>query len=164
MESLNLATLKEFALVSLYIAYLCWVMFRGLRLRKVKLRVYLIMTVLLLYGTIKEFNGIHSAAEIVNISIILAIGLIKGIVLGKRKITQKINGIWYIHHDKTYIILWIAFFGFKVLLSQILVILTGTPMPPWHILLYFCFYYPWRTFNVFKNNPTMCHDILGTYH
>lgn len=161
MESLNLATLKELALILLYIAYLCWVMLRGLRLRKVKLRVYLIMTLLLLYGTLKEFNGIHSTAEIVNINIILTIGLIKGIVLGKRKITEKINGIWYIHHDKTYIILWIAFFGLKILLTQMLVIFAHAQIPPWHILLYFSFYYPWRTINVFKNNPTMCHDIFS---
>lgn len=106
MENLQFTSWQSVILLIAYIAYLCWVMFGGPQKRKIKIRVYLIMTLLMVYDTIHEFNGIHTTTEYINIGIVLTVGFIKGIVLGKRKIVEKANGIWYMHHDMRYIGLW----------------------------------------------------------
>lgn len=63
-------------------------------------------------------------------------------------------------HDGKYIILRVAFFALKVALTQILKAATDSQFPAWHMILYFCFYYPWRTVNVFINNPEMRREVL----
>lgn len=160
MENMNFELWQTALLVVLYVAYLSWVMFGGLRKRKIKLKTYIIMTLLMIYGVIHEFTGISCYAEAINIGIILAIGFIKGIVLGKRKIIEKVDGCWYMYHDKKYIVIWIAFFVLKIILTQILKTVTAVKYPMWHMILYFAFYYPWRTINVFLNNKEMKNDIL----
>lgn len=161
MENLQFTSMQTIALAIVYAAYLAWVMFGGLRRRRIKLRVYIIMTLLMIYGAAHEFTGIHTAAELANIMIVLSVGFVKGIVLGKRKLTECVGGTWYMRHDGKYIILWAAFFGLKLLLTQALTIATGSQFPMWHMILYFCFYYPWRTVNVFRNNPEMRKAVLA---
>lgn len=146
----------------LYIAYLCWVMFGGMKRKKIKLTLYIVMTVLMFYGLIKEYNGIQSIAAAVNIIIVLFIGFVKGIYLGHRKIVEKIDGIWYLHHNGKYIVAWILFFTVKLICTSVLKIVSGTEIPLWHMILYFCFYYPWRTANVFIANPEMKQEVLGS--
>lgn len=143
-----------------YIAYLCWVMFGGLKKKKIKLKVYIIMTLLMIYGLIKEYNGIHSSITVIDIIFVLLIGFIKGIYLGRRKIVERIDGIWYIHHNGNYIVAWILFFAAKLAFTKILTIVSGMEMPLWHMILYFCFYYPWRTANIFIANPEMRQEVL----
>lgn len=163
MENLQLEMWQSVLLGVAYIGYLCFVMFGGLRKRKIKISVYIIMTALMIYGVIHEFTGINSVAEVINICMILTVGLIKGIVLGKQKITEKSDGTWYIYHNKKYIILWVSFFAVKIILTQILKLATDSEIPMWHMILYFSFYYPWRTFNVFYNNPEMRKEVLSKH-
>ncbi len=144
----------------LYIGYLCWVMFGGMCRKKIKPLVYVIMTVLILWGVISQFNGVHSKAEVINICMILLIGLVKGIWLGRKKVVEKIDGVWYLHHTWSYILIWVIFFAVKTVLSRILTYTTGVSMPLWHMILYFAFYYPWRTINVFIANPEMRKEVL----
>lgn len=161
MENIRLESWQTLVLITVYIAYLCWVMFGGLRRRKIKPTVYVVMTLLMIYGVVHEFTDVSSTAEAVNICIVLSVGAIKGIVLGKRKIVEKADGVWYMHHDKAYILLWVTFFAVKLLLTQVLGVIANTQFPMWHMILYFCFYYPWRTVNVFRNNPEMRKDVLS---
>lgn len=161
MENLQFSTWQTAALAVLYAAYLCWVMFGGLRDRVIKPRVYVIMTALLIYGVVEEFTGVRSAAEAANIGIVLAVGFVKGIVLGRRKIVRKVDGLWRMRHDGRYIVIWVAFFAAKLALTQALGLLSGASFPAWHIILYFCFYYPWRTVNVFVCNPEMQKEVLS---
>lgn len=147
-------------LLIIYIAYLCWVMFGGLKPRKIKPRMYLIMTLLMLYGIVQAYDGIPSTAALIDIAVLLSIGFVKGICLGKRKIVEKTDAIWYMHHTYHYIVLWILFFAGKVILTQYIEFISGETMPLWHILLYFSFYYPWRIINVFIRNPQMRKEVL----
>lgn len=163
MESLALTSWQTVLLAVLYIGYLCWVMFGGLRRRRIKVGVYVIMTLLMVYGVVREFSGLRTVAEMVNVCIVLAVGFAKGIVLGKRKVVEKVDGKWYMRHDKKYINLWVAFFAVKILLTQLLTFITQAEFPLWHMILYFCFYYPWRTVNVFYRHPTMRREVLGRY-
>ncbi len=109
---------------------------------------------------LKEYDGIHSAIEVIDICLILLIGFVKGIYLGKRKIVEYIDDRWYMRHDKKYILVWVLFFAVKLLIAQILKLVTGSAMPFWHMILYLCFYYPWRTINVFIANPDMRKAVL----
>lgn len=158
---MNLEKGQIIVLAIIYIAYLCWVMFGGMRKKKVNLRMYVIMTVLLIYGLVKEYTGVHSTAEIINIVGILFIGFIKGIYLGHKKIVEKENDVWYIHHDGKYILIWIAFFALKVIFTQGLKMGMQAEIPLWHMILYISFYYPWRTINIFWANPNMRKEVLG---
>ncbi len=160
MDQLNLNAWQMIAAGILYIAYLCWVMFGGMRKKKIKPVVYIVMTILMFYGLLKEYDGIHSAIEVIDICLILLIGFVKGIYLGKRKIVEYIDDRWYMRHDKKYILAWVLFFAVKLLIAQILKLVTGSAMPFWHMILYFCFYYPWRTINVFIANPDMRKAVL----
>lgn len=163
MEHTQLSSWQAMILTILYIGYLCWVMFGGLRKRRVKPAVSGIMTALLLYGVVNTFTGIHTIAEILDLGIVLMIGFIKGIVLGRRKVVEKIDGTWYMRHDGRYILLWVAFFAGKVLLTQVLQLVTHTQFPMWHMILYFCFYYPWRTIHVFQHHPEMRKETLARH-
>lgn len=158
--NLQLKTWQTIVLGIVYVGYLCWVMFGGMKKRKIKIRVYIIMTLLMIYGIISEFNGIHSIAEIINISIVLSVGFIKGIILGRHKIVEKSDHIWYMRHNLKYVGIWVLFFCIKTILSHILKICANTTFPMWHMILYFTFYYPWRTINVFLHNPQMAKEIL----
>lgn len=102
----------------------------------------------------------YSFIEIIDICLILLIGFIKGIYLGKRKVVEYIDDRWYMRHDKKYILVWVLFFAVKLLIAQILKLITGLAVPFWHMILYFCFYYPWRTINVFITNPDMRKAVL----
>lgn len=164
MERLQLSLWQMVLLAVLYIGYLCWVMFGGLKRRRVKVGVYIIMTLLMIYGAIHEFTGIHTVAEVCNIGIVLAVGFVKGIVLGKQKIAEKIEGTWYICHDGKYICLWVVFFAVKILLTRLLTRIADVQFPLWHMILYFCFYYPWRTVNVFCHHPAMWRDVWEKGH
>ena len=73
---------------------------------------------------------------------------------------EYIDDRWYMRHDKKYILVWVLFFAVKLLITQILKLITGSAMPFWHMILYFCFYYPWRTINVFIANPDMRKAVL----
>lgn len=160
MEGLHLKT-WQLALVAIaYIVYLCLVLLGGMRKKKIKLIVYVAMTLLMIYGLIRECNGIGSTAELINISVILLIGLIKGIYLGRQKIVEKADGVWYMYHNKKYIVAWVVFFILKLAFTQILKTVSGANIPLWHMILYFCFYYPWRTVNVFIANPEMRREVL----
>lgn len=161
MEKFNLEWWQILIVVLLYLAYLSWVMFGGLKSKKIKPAIYIIMTALMIYGLISQCNGIHSFAEILNIIIILMVGFIKGIILGRKKIVEKKNNIWYVHHNWKYIIIWVIFFTTKLTLTQILKISLNAEIPFWHTILYFCFYYPWRTINIFISNPDMRHEVLS---
>ncbi|MDO4554089.1 MAG: hypothetical protein Q4B70_02950 [Lachnospiraceae bacterium] len=160
MGNYNFEIWQMILLGIIYISYLCWVMFGGMRRKKIKLLVYVLMTVLMIWGLVKEYNGIHSTAEVIDICIILSIGFVKGIYLGRRKIVEQVDGAWYMHHDGRYIIVWFLFFAVKIVAGQILKQVTGVDIPLWHIILYFAFYYPWRTVNVFIANPEMRRDVL----
>lgn len=46
----------------------------------------------------------------------------------------------------------------SLLLTQAL---ADASFPAWHMILYFCFYYPWRTVNVFVRNPEMRKEVLS---
>lgn len=164
MENLLLTVWQTAVLALLYIAYLGWVLFGGMRRRKIKPVVYIVMTALMLYGVIREFTGVHTAAELIDLILVLAVGFFKGIVLGRRKFVEKIDGIWYMHHDGKYILLWLAFFGVKLLLTQLLKLTTGAQFPLWHMIVYFCFYYPWRTIQVFLRHPDMRKEIFSKSH
>lgn len=161
MGNFTLNTWQTVLIGILYAGYLCWVMFGGLRKRRVKPWMYLIMTILMVYGVIHEYTGIHTGAEIADISIILGIGLIKGVVLGRMKVVEKIDDVWYMHHTGKYIVLWVIFFGIKLLATRLLSYYSGVTMPWWHLILYFAFYYPWRTTNVFIHNPEMRKEVLS---
>lgn len=100
----------------------------------------------------------RTAAEAANIVLGLAVGFVKGIVLGCRKIVRKVDGLWRMRHDGRYIVIWVAFFAAKILLTQLL---ADASFPAWHMILYFCFYYPWRTVNVFVRNPEMRKEVLS---
>lgn len=160
MAGLNLEIWQLVLAGLAYVAYLCFVMFGGMKSKKIKLPMYVVMTALLIYGMIKQFNGIHSVAEVINICGILAIGLIKGIYLGRKKIVEKVDGSWYIHHDGKYVAAWVLFFVFKLIFTQVLSAVSGVEIPLWHMILYFTFYYPWRTANIFIHNPDMRKDVL----
>ena len=54
MDQLNLNAWQMIAAGVLYIAYLCWVMFGGMRKKKIKPVVYIVMTILMFYGLLKE--------------------------------------------------------------------------------------------------------------
>ncbi len=161
MTALSLKSWQLALVAILYIAYLCWVMFGGMRRKKIKLTIYIIMTLLMFYGLVKEYNGIHSTIAIINILIVLLIGFVKGIYLGRRKIVEKIDEVWYMHHDGKYIIAWVIFFAVKLICTSVLKMVSGVEIPLWHMILYFCFYYPWRTINVFIANPDMRQEVLA---
>ncbi len=114
----------------------------------------------MIYGLIQEYQPPASAILITNIVLILVIDFFKGIVLGRRKIVEKMDGTWTTRHDRQYIILWL-FFGVKLVGTEVLRWITNVEIPIWHTILYFSFYYPWRTFNVFQANPQMRRDILA---
>lgn len=160
MEGFALEKWQLVLVAILYVLYLCWVMFGGMKRKKIKPVVYIGMTLLMLYGLVKEFDGIGGTAAIINIFIVLLIGFIKGIYLGRKKIVEKIDETWYMHHDGAYIIAWILFFVIKLVLTMVLKIVSGAEIPLWHMILYFCFYYPWRTINVFIANPEMRREVL----
>lgn len=61
MAAFDLKNWQLILIALLYIAYLCWVMFGGMKRKKIKLRLYIVMTLLMFYGFIKEFNGIWYA-------------------------------------------------------------------------------------------------------
>lgn len=146
--------------VVLYTAYLCWVMFGGMKKKRIKPKLYAAMTLLMLYGLAKEFDGIDSAAAVIDIGIVLLVGFIKGIYLGRRKLVEKIDGTWYMRHNGRYIVAWVLFFAVKIACTAAVKAISGAQMPLWHMILYFCFYYPWRTANVFIANPEMRREVL----
>lgn len=160
MAAYDLKNWQLILIALLYIAYLCWIMFSGMKRKKIKLRLYIVMTLLMVYGLIKKFDGIQSMTAVVNIIIVLFIGFVKGIYLGRQKIIEKIDGIWYMHHNGKYIVAWVLFFAVKLVCTSILKMVSGAEIPLWHMILYFCFYYPWRTVNVFIANPEMRQEIL----
>ncbi len=145
----------------LYIVYLAWVLWGGMKKKKIKPVLYIGLTVLMIYGLIQAYQPPASAVLIINMLLILVIGFFKGIVLGRKKIVEKANGTWTIRHDWQYIALWLLFFGAKLAGTGILRWITNVEMPMWHIVLYFSFYYPWRTFNVFRSNPQMRREVLA---
>lgn len=161
MGELNLEWWQMIIAALLYLGYLAWVMFGGIKPKKVKPAVYTIMTALMIYGVITQFSAIHTLAEILNISFILLIGFIKGIYLGRKKIVEKNDGTWYVHHNGKYIIAWVIFFAIKLVITQILKMVLSADIPFWHTILYFSFYYPWRTINIFIANPDMRREVLS---
>lgn len=161
MENIQLALWQSIVLCVLYLSYLAWVMFGGLKKRKVKLTTSVLITLLMIYGVIHEFTGIGSIADYLNIFIVISVAFVKGIVLGKRKRLEKSGENWYMYHDGKYIVLWVIFFVLKTVLTNVLKHFANVQFPLWHTILYFFFYYPWRTANVFYSNPKMRKELLS---
>lgn len=129
----------------LYIGYLCLVMFGGMRKKEAKLRRFAFMIILLFWALTQTYNGIHSAAEIADLILILAIAVVKAIYLGHKKHVEKIDGVHYIWHDFSYVTVWFIFFVGKLLATGGLKYATGAAIPLWHMVFYFCVYFTLRS-------------------
>ncbi|NLZ47589.1 MAG: hypothetical protein GX895_02170 [Clostridiales bacterium] len=160
MSKFDFKTLLTIVLTGLYIVYLCWVLIGGLRNRRIRLKMYLIITLLMIFEVLKNYNGIHSYAEVINVCIILVIAITKGVILGRKKVVEKVDDIWYMHHDRKYIAIWLLFV-IKLGTTQLLRLATKVNIPTWNMFLYFCIYYPWRTINIFIANSEMRKDIFS---
>lgn len=138
-----------------YMGYLCFVMFGGLRRRKVKAPQYIVMSILMIYGVIRLFDGFYGTAAVINLALITGIALVKGIYLGHKKIVECVEGVYYMRHEKTYIVIWLMFFLGKFVMTGGLKFVTGEEIPVWHMVYYLCLYYMIRTITVFVTHPQL---------
>lgn len=137
----------------LYVGYLCWVMFGGMRKKEAKLRRFVFMIVLLFWALLKTYDGIHSDVELVNLAMIIVIAVVKALYLGRKKHVEKIDGIDYIWHDLSYVAVWFVFFAGKMLLTGGLKYLTEAVIPMWHMVFYFCIYFTLRSVVIVYLHP-----------
>lgn len=146
----------EYALaIFLYAAYLCFVMFGGLKKRRVKPIKYAILAALMLYGVIELFDGYHGDASWVNFIFVTLLAVGKGIFMGKKKMVEYIDGKYYIHHDKKYIIWWAILFVAKLIVSNIFKTVFEGDVTLWQTVYYLALYYVARTVAVYAFNPCL---------
>ena len=159
-----LPTYQLTGLTLAYGAYLCWVMFGGMRKKQAKLRRLLGMIILLFWAFGQTYTGIHCAAEAIDLAVIIAIALAKGLCLGCQKQLEAFEGIYYIWHDFSYVALWLLFFTGKVVFSQWLTVFTHVTMPLWHMVFYFCLYFTLRAIIVVCRYPqAFFHQYLAKH-
>lgn len=137
----------------LYIAYLCFVMFGGMRKKKASLRRFIPMIVLLVWALTQTYAAPTSTADLLDVALVGAVALVKGLYLGRKKHVEQIDGTYYIWHDTSYIAAWGVFFVGKLLLTQGLSHVTGAEFPLWHMVFYFCLYFSLRSAVIVRLHP-----------
>lgn len=137
----------------IYICYLGFVMFGGLRKKKIKPIHFILMVIILFWALTKTYSGLGSFWSNIDLIVVLIIAVAKGITLGNKKQVKMINDDYYIWHEKEYILLWSAFFIGKILFTLILSILFKVNIPIWHMVAYFFVYFTVRTLIIIKLYP-----------
>ena len=155
MNIQNLKTWQLVLIAVIYILYLCFVMFGGLRKRKVKAVKYAAMSCLLIYAVIKLFDGFYGSTAIINLLVITVIAFIKGIYLGHKKIIENVDNVFYIRHSKSYILWWLLFFTIKNIITYSLKFVTKAEIPVWHSVYYLALFYMIRSVTIFIVNPQL---------
>lgn len=153
MSQLSLPTYQLIFIYILYIAYLCLVMFGGMRKKQAKLRRFIFMIILLFWALTETYDGIKSLIEIIDLIIIIVISIIKGLYLGHKKHIEKIDNTYYIWHDFSYVTIWFLFFVGKIFITSCLKYFTGATIPLWHMVFYFCIYFTLRSIVVVYLHP-----------
>lgn len=138
-----------------YVAYLAFIMIRGLQPRKPSLLNFVVIPVLMVYSVVQLYDGFGSGASIIELCIITVYAIGKGIFLGNRKIIQVNDGVATYSHDGGYIAIWTVLFAIKILFSVLFGMLTGATIPVWHTLMYFATYYISRTLTLIFREPKL---------
>lgn len=120
-----------------YVGYLFLVLGGGRKSRPVTTRKLLTVPLVMGAATVAAFDGMTGPTSWVMLAIAIAIAVVQGILLGKTKILEEINGTWCVRHDRIYLIVWFAFYGLKVVLTALVVMLWQGEFHLWFGVFYF---------------------------
>ncbi|WP_334333348.1 MULTISPECIES: hypothetical protein [unclassified Companilactobacillus] len=153
IASLSLPIYQLIVGVIIYVCYLGFVMFGGLRKKRIKPIHFILMIIILFWALTKTYSGLGSFWNNVDLIVVLIIAVVKGITLGNKKQVKMIDNSYYIWHEKEYIILWSAFFVGKVLFTLVLGTVFNLNIPIWHMIAYFFVYFTVRTLIIVRLYP-----------
>lgn len=132
-----------------YIGYLFLVLGGGRKSRPVTARKLLSVPLVMGIATIAAFDGMTGPTSWVMLAIAVAIAIVQGILLGNTKILEEIDGTWCVRHDRTYLAIWFAFYGLKVALTALVVVLWQGEFHLWFGVFYFFVFSSLRSAIVF---------------
>lgn len=123
--------------VVVYIAYLFCVLHGGMKNRPITARRLLLVPLVMGIATVAAYDGMGGPTSWTILAIAVAIAVVQGTLLGRSKIVKKINGVWCVRHDKTYLVIWFVFYGIKIALTALVVVLWGGEFHLWLGVFYF---------------------------
>lgn len=132
-----------------YIGYLFLVLGGGRKSRPVTIMKLLSVPLVMGIATVAAFDGMTGLTSWVMLAIAVAIAIIQGILLGNTKILEEIDGKWCVRHDRTYLVIWFAFYGLKVVLTALVVMLWRGEFHLWFGVFYFFVFSSLRSAIVF---------------
>ncbi|HCC00572.1 MAG TPA: hypothetical protein DEP42_05085 [Ruminococcaceae bacterium] len=136
-----------------YLVCLGLLVLGGMRKKETNLRRLFLLSIVLFLFLIKTYNGIHSTPEIVDLLVMVALALGKGLYLGHKKRVEKIGDVYYIWNDLPYVLAWVLFLVGKTAVNIGIQHFTGKAMPTWHTLLYFFLYFTLRSGVIVATHP-----------
>lgn len=120
-----------------YISYLYLVLKGGTKSKPITIRKLLSVPLVMLIATIAAYDGMSGWTSWVILGIAVVIAIMQGLLLGHSKIVEQIDGIWCVRHDKRYLIVWFSFYGLKVALTALVVVLFQGEFHLWFGVFYF---------------------------
>lgn len=71
------------------------------------------------------------------LGIAVSIAIVQGVLLGRSKVVEQREGVWCVRHEKRYLIIWFTFYGLKVALTALVVVLFQGEFHLWFGVFYF---------------------------
>lgn len=135
-----------------YVGYLFLVLKGGTKSKPVTARKLLSVPTVMLFATVAAYDGMSGRASWLILGIALAVALVQGVLLGESKIVEKRDGVWYVRHGKRYLLIWFGFYGLKVALTALVVVLCQSEFHLWFGVFYFLVFSSLRSLIVFARS------------
>lgn len=123
--------------LAVYIGYLYLVLKGGTRSKPITARRLLSVPLVMLVATIAAFDGMNGWTSWAMLGIAVAIAVVQGVLLGRSKIVEERDGVWCVRHSKRYLVIWFSFYGLKVVLTALVVVLFQGAFHVWFGVFYF---------------------------
>lgn len=135
-----------------YVGYLFLVLKGGTKSKPVTARKLLSVPTVMLLATVAAYDGMSGLASWLILGIALAVALVQGVLLGESKIVEKRDDVWYVRHGKRYLLIWFGFYGLKVALTALVVVLCQSEFHLWFGVFYFLVFSSLRSLIVFARS------------
>lgn len=123
--------------LAVYVAYLYLVLKGGTKSKTITVRKLLSVPLVMLVATIAAYDGMSGWTSWIILGIAVAIAVMQGLLLGRSKIVEEVDGQWCVRHDRRYLIIWFSFYGLKIALTALVVVLCRGEFHLWFGIFYF---------------------------
>lgn len=120
-----------------YVAYLYLVLKGGTKSKPITARKLLSVPLVMLVATVAAYDGMSGWTSWVILGIAVAIAVVQGLLLGHSKIVEEVDGQWCVRHDRRYLVIWFSFYGLKIALTALVVVLCQGEFHLWFGVFYF---------------------------